>query len=135
MMERIETTKSVVLEGRRRNTFYIVLVRGQESKVVREGNSFAQFQKWAKEGWVEVWDSAPSRKAGYRYAYLEYGALPGIRSGFVCRTCKKEPAEGMFRGKKYNVKMKRFMPYYGRACARCVENEEFVGELIRFEED
>lgn len=134
-MERIETMQLGVLEGRRRNPFYIVLVRGKEAKVVRETNPFGWFQKWAKEGWVEVWDSAPSRKAGYRYAYLEYNALPGVRSGFVCVNCKNAPAAGMFKGKKYNVKMERYMPYYGRACERCVENEdEFVGELLPFED-
>lgn len=133
-MNRIKTMQSGVLEGWQRHPFYVVLVRGKEAKVVRETNSFARFQKWAKEGWREVWDSAPSREAGYRYAYSEYNALPGVRSGFVCRNCKNAPAAGTFKGKKYNAKMERYMPYSGRVCERCIENkDEFVGELLPLE--
>lgn len=116
-------------ETAQKQVFYRVFVRDGVSKVLKSTASFYHFERLQREGWQEVWDSAPSKLEGFRYAWAEYEALPEPREGLTCVICFNAPARVRFRGKKLNLDEARYYPFQGRLCEQCADDDEiFVGQ-------
>lgn len=120
-----------VTKSTNQKIYYTVFVKHNVVKLVSSRAPFSQYEKLVKEGWQEVWDSAPSKKAAYWYAWKEYGALPDYKEGITCVNCGLAPARLMFKGKRWHDDFQRYFPFKGRICLGCHgEKEMFIGEIL-----